>query len=369
MKLYIGLMSGTSMDGIDAALVDVETNALIAGLIYPYSEEARQLLNEVLSALHHPGRYSQLNTLLGREFGKAVLALLKTAPVTASQIIAIGSHGQTICHNTLESIPYTVQLGCGHTIAEMTSIPVVADFRTRDLVVGGQGAPFAPLYHQALFGDLYDPLAIINIGGIANLTYLERSKAVIGYDVGPGNCLMDAWIRQQLQQPYDKQGAWALSGKVIEQSLNSMMQDPFFQQSPPKSLGKEYFSNQWLARHFASDAVAEDVQATLLEFTARSIAESIKQQDPRLKQVFVCGGGVHNQALMARLQVLLPNHFIASTATVGIDPDYIEAQLFAWLADKTMTQSTVDLKSITGAKTPTILGAIYPVSSPINYCS
>ncbi|QRN03835.1 anhydro-N-acetylmuramic acid kinase [Legionella sp. MW5194] len=358
MNLFIGLMSGTSMDGIDAALVDLSTQALIEGLTIPYSSLARDAIQDVLEGRHTLASYSQLNTLLGREFAKAVHQLLKQTAIPHSRIKAIGSHGQTLCHNTQANIPYTVQLGCGHTIAELTGITVVADFRTRDLVLGGQGAPFAPIYHQALFSHLPLPLAVVNVGGLANLTWLNNHE-VSGFDTGPGNCLMDAWIRRHQHQPFDRQGVWAASGTVIDELLNGLLADPYFAQPAPKSLGKEYFNDAWLQTRLKPHYLPQDVQATLLAFTAMTVAASIRAQAITPNQVLICGGGAHNDQLLRVLQQQLPEITIQSTANIGINPDFIEAQLFAWLAEKALSGTPLDLSQVTGAKGRAVLGAIY----------
>lgn len=368
MKPYIGLMSGTSMDGIDAVIVDNTSNALIASLTRPYSESLKEALLEVSSKQDNDnplankslGYYSQLNTLIGREFAEATLELLANSSLSAEDIIAIGSHGQTLCHDSTAEIPYTVQLGCAHTIAEWTGIRVVADFRTRDLVVGGQGAPFAPLYHQALFRGKELPLAVINIGGIANMTYLPNIDDVYGFDTGPGNCLMDAWIRKHRGFYYDTTGDWAQSGKVIPELLDSLMQDAYFKKNPPKSLGKEYFSLGWLLSHLKASYKVEDVQATLLQLTAQSIAGTIQSLPLFPTKVLICGGGVYNQALLTVLASLLPGAQIISTAVYSIHPDFVEAQMMAWLAEKTILNTALNLSKITGAKSSTILGIIYP---------
>ena len=360
MRLFIGLMSGTSMDGIDAALVDVETNTLIAGITRPYGQRTQQWLRAVLGGEPStPAELSQLNTLLGREFAASVHQLLDTENINAHQIIAIGSHGQTICHDATADIPYTVQLGCGHTIAALTGIQVVADFRTRDLIMGGQGAPFAPVYHHALFGASVTPTAVVNIGGIANVTFLAPDVAVKGHDTGPGNCLMDAWIHKHQNKFYDEQGAWAATGCVIEPLLSSMLADPYFDLPAPKSLDKAYFSDAWLAQHLCAEYTSKDVQATLVAFTATTICQAINAAGLPIERVAICGGGVHNVTLLHAMRSQLPSLQIESTQCFGVDPDYLEAMMFAWLADKTVNQIPVNLTGITGAKQPSILGAIY----------
>ncbi len=360
MKLFIGLMSGTSMDGIDAALVDVSTNRLIAGITRAYSDKARQFLQAVLQGTQTgPAAISQLNTLIGREFADATNQLLEIANVKREHVIAIGSHGQTICHDATADIPYTLQLGCAHTIAELTGLTVIADFRTRDLVVGGLGAPFAPVYHHALFAKFDFPLAVVNIGGIANVSYLAPGQTISGYDIGPGNCLMDAWVKKHLGTPYDADGAWAATGGVIEPLLASLLADPYFKLAVPKSIGKEYFSEDWLLCHQYADYTAQDIQATLLALTATSISQAIQASNMQPKLIALCGGGAHNTMLQNALRKQLPEATVESTLMLGVDPDFLEAMMFAWLAEKTFNQIPVDLTHITGARNPAILGAVY----------
>ncbi len=354
-------MSGTSMDGIDVALVDINKNEFIYGTTFPYSSVIKEMLKESMALQPHDlGYFSQLHTLLGKEFAKAVLLLLEQSKQSAQNIIAIGSHGQTLCHDTTAAIPYTVQLGCPHTIAEMTGITVVADFRTRDLVIGGQGAPFAPIYHQAIFKDFNSPLAVVNIGGIANLTYLKNESEVIGYDVGPGNCLMDAWIYKCQGLDYDMDGNWAAKGSLVESLLNLLLQDQYFSRQAPKSIGKEYFSLDWLANYGGYNFKAIDIQATLLHLTAICITNNIKVLSPQPTHLFICGGGAHNKTLLQELTRLLPQINVLPTQEININPDFIEASMFAWLADKALNNVALNLRGITGATRPTILGAIYP---------
>lgn len=362
-NLFMGLMSGTSMDGIDAALVDLSTNQFIAGISLPYSTNTNNYLKAVLSGeLSTLKAFSQLNTLLGREFARVALHLLEKANLAAKSIQAIGSHGQTLCHDATADIPYTVQLGCAHTIAEITGITVVADFRPRDLIVGGQGAPFAPLYHQDLFKTQNYPLGIVNIGGIANLTHLIDETQVSGYDLGPGNCLMDAWIQKNLGYSYDESGNWAASGKVIYPLLENLLADPYFQRKQPKSIGKEYFSLAWLEQYLQENYEKADIQATLLMLTAKTIAQGIEQKIRVPQQILICGGGAHNLNLLNVLSNLLPGTKVASTESININPDFIEALMFAWLAEKTLTKTPLNLSQITGARHPVLLGAIYPGS-------
>lgn len=359
MRLFIGLMSGTSMDGIDAALLDVKTNTLIAGMTYPYTEPVKRRLRAVMDGDHVlPAELNQLHTLIGRAFAQAVHQLLNKTNTTPEQIVAIGSHGQTICHDATAEIPYTVQLGCAHTIAALTGIHVVADFRTRDLVMGGQGAPFAPLYHLEIFGK-DTPTAVINIGGIANVTFLSPDTAVSGYDTGPGNCLMDAWVYKHLSKSFDDNGAWGNTGTIIEPLLSSLLTDPYFTLPAPKSLDKAYFSEGWLAQHLRADYASQDVQATLVAFTATTISQAIKGSGFPIERIAICGGGVHNTTLLHAIRRYLPEQQIESTQYWGVDPDFLEAMMFAFLADKTVNHIPVDLTGITGAKRPLILGVSY----------
>lgn len=361
MTLYIGLMSGTSMDGIDAALVEQPSNKLVHGLTRKYSEEVRTALARVLSEpLISLSELCQLNTLVGRDFASAVQQLLSESGYSSQDIVAIGSHGQTICHDTRAVVPYTLQIGCGHTISTLTGITVVADFRTRDVVNGGEGAPFAPLYHHELFKKNKEPVAIVNVGGIANITYLAQNQITRGWDVGPGNCLMDAWIKKNKAKCYDEEGKWAAEGDVIRPLLNNLLSDPFFKQSSPKSIGKEYFSLSWLNNYLENGYKAVDVQATLLFLTASAIAVSI-QENPIIRKLYLCGGGTHNLHLLNTLSSLLPKIKVTSVRDLGVNPDYLEAMMFAWLAAQTMHSIPVELSAITGSKGKAILGAIYPI--------
>lgn len=361
MNLYIGLMSGTSMDGIDVALIDGSTQTFVTGITKPYTDNLKTLLCRLVDGYcDNIGQICQLNTLLGREFAEAALLLINQAKINVAHVKAIGSHGQTICHNTSGEIPYTLQLGCGHTIAEKTGITVVADFRSRDLVVGGQGAPFAPIYHQVLFNHIKKPLAIVNIGGISNISCIHNDDNVSGYDVGPGNCLMDAWIKRHLGKDYDSGGNWALSGHVITPLLELFQQDPYFSLLPPKSVGKEYFSLNWLESYLNNAYPPVDVQATLLELTAWGIARAIEDEAVDFSNLLVCGGGAHNKGLLKSLTRLLPRINVQSTEAYQINPDFIEASMFAWLAEKALNNTPTNMKAITGARTTTILGVIYP---------
>lgn len=360
MSLFIGLMSGTSMDGIDAALVDLSSNTLIEGITRDYSQEVQsQLANFSKTALISPIQLMQLNQRIGQDFANAVIDVLVKAQCKPEDIIAIGSHGQTLYHEPLNTIPTTLQLGCAHTIAARTGITTVADFRTRDLVLGGQGAPFAPCYHKILFEKQDLPLVLVNIGGIANITILRKNQAPIGHDTGPGNTLMDAWIKKYKNLTYDADGDWAREGQVIKPLLKHLLTDAYFKQASPKSIGTEYFSYDWLSAYLEPDYLPEDVQATLLSLTAASIATVIKTEAPECKRVALCGGGVHNTFLCEQLKQALPQCWVDSTKAFGVDPDYLEAMMFAWFAQQTIQNKTIDLTRITGANKAAVLGAVY----------
>ena len=349
------------MDGIDAALVDLPANRLVHGITKNYTDETKSKITDLIMGKNMTlADVCHVNTLVGREFASAVIDLLDVTNTNPNEVEAIGSHGQTVCHDPLSSIPYTLQLGCGHTISSMTGITVVADFRTRDLVNGGQGAPFAPLYHQELFAA-DEPIAIVNIGGIANATFITPKHATEGWDTGPGNCLMDAWIHLNSGKSYDDGGAWASQGTVIKSLLEQLLSDPFFSLSTPKSIGKEYFSIDWLNGHLQQEYKAVDIQSTLLALTAHSIATTILSRPLAVRHLYLCGGGTHNRQLQTVLASLLPGVEVASCADVGVNPDFLEAMMFAWLAAQTMQNQPVDLKAITGTKSLALLGAIYPI--------
>lgn len=360
MTIYLGLMSGTSMDGIDAALVDVETHQLLGGLTQAYSQEAYDKIQMLMTGDNISlAQIWQLNTLLGKEFAGAANALLQQSQYEHTAVVAIGSHGQTIQHDVSATTPYTIQLACPHTIAELTKLPVVADFRTRDLVVGGQGAPFAPLYHQALFGRSNEALAIVNIGGIANITFLSPKKPSYGYDTGPGNCLSDLWVQAQLGKKYDEYGGYAALGQIIPDLLRALLADPYLHLPHPKSICKSYFSLAWLQEKLKPIYEPQDVQATLLELTAQTIVQAVLNSETSVQYLGMCGGGAHNLRLLQRIQTLLPQIKVNSTQDLGVDPDFLEAMMFGWLAHQTLSGIPMDLRHITGASKPAILGAIY----------
>lgn len=367
-RSFIGLMSGTSVDGIDAALVDFDGDAPGARpvLRHVLTHAWDPALRARLVALGQQGGHltlddvGELDVAIGRGFADATLALLDAAGADAGGIVAIGSHGQTLRHRPHGALPFTLQLGCAATIAERTRITTVAGFRTRDVAAGGQGAPLVPALHAALLHDPRESRAVLNLGGIANLTLLPISGAVRGFDTGPANGLMDAWCLRHRGEAYDRDGAFAASGRCDAALLERLLADPWFAAPPPKSTGRDHFHLGWVDARLAGHESPADVQATLLELTARSVADALRAQQPATTRVIACGGGVHNPALMAALAARLPGARVESSAAHGLDPDAIEAMAFAWLARETLAGRPGNLASVTGAAGPRILGAIHP---------
>ena len=363
--LFIGLMSGTSMDGIDAALVDLSATPprLVATHAHPYPETLRSRLLETIR-LKDPltEDLSQLDDDVGTVFAEAVTTLLKAANTPASAIIAIGSHGQTIHHAPDATRPYSLQIGNPGHIARLTGIDVVADFRHADIEAGGQGAPLVPAFHAALLRSPIETRVVVNIGGIANITILpaDPAKPVTGFDTGPGNTLMDQWVWQQCGLPMDRDGHWAAGGRLNPGLLTCLRADPYFQQVPPKSTGREHFNLDWLSACLGEPgATAQDVHATLCELTAVSIAEAIVQFAGEPRRLLVCGGGVHNQELLRRLAAALEPLTVESTGVHGFDPDWVEAAAFAWLAQRHLAGKPGNLPEVTGADHPVVLGRLF----------
>ena len=358
---YIGLMSGTSLDGIDAVLAVPRGKSfqLKAALHRPFSPRLR----ERLLALQTPGpdelrRAAVAANQLTRAYAAAVRSLLSRARAAASGIAAIGCHGQTVRHQPGGG--YTLQLVNGALLAELTGIDVVCDFRGRDIAAGGEGAPLVPAFHNAAFRARGRSRAVVNIGGIANLTSLPARGPVTGFDCGPGNCLLDAWIGTRRHRRYDPGGAWAARGQVLPRLLEKLLADPYFRRRPPKSTGRETFNLAWLQRRLTRNLRAEDVQATLLELTARTIARAVQNHCADAREVLVCGGGARNRALIARLAALLPGRRVVVTDGAGISAEHVEALAFAWLARECLRRKPGNLPSVTGARGPRVLGAIYP---------
>ncbi|MCR4305061.1 MAG: anhydro-N-acetylmuramic acid kinase [Gallionella sp.] len=359
-ELYIGLMSGTSLDGIDAVLVDLSQPKPIQLDTHYLSFDGA--LKSDLLALHLPGhnelhRAQIIGNQLARLYAAAVAPLLAQARLSIKEVRAIGCHGQTIRHCPEHG--YSLQIGNAALLTELTGITVVSDFRNRDIAAGGQGAPLVPAFHDHMLRHPDIHRVIVNIGGISNLTNLPPHAAPSGFDCGPGNLLMDAWCMKHTGKPYDSNGAWAASGKVLPALLEKMLNEPFFSLPPPRSTGRDLFGMAWLQGKLEGDERTEDVQATLLELTCMTIAQSIRQYCGDAKEIYLCGGGAHNQTLFSRLAALLPDSSVQTVNVLGVDGDYLEAIAFAWLAQQTLHGKPGNLPLVTGAKHSCILGAIY----------
>lgn len=369
--LYIGLMSGTSLDGIDAVLAELGPNGetqLRGAVSAPFAPQLRQ----ALFVLQHPGeneihREHLAANALAIAYADAVKQLLTNNNLHPSDINAIGAHGQTIRHQAgpNNALAYTHQTLNPALLAELTGIAVIADFRSRDLAAGGHGAPLVPVFHAQQFASNKNT-AVLNLGGIANLTLLPQNGEVTGFDCGPGNMLMDAWITKHQGHAFDRDGAWATQGKVIDSLLERMLADPFFAKVPPKSTGRDYFHLQWLEKYIGIHGFnAEDIQATLLVLTVTTVLQSIRLYAPQTEVLILCGGGVRNTALLSALQDHAKDLFkhpleIRSSEASGIDPQLVEALAFAWLAWAHRTKRPANLPAVTGASGPRILGACYP---------
>lgn len=374
-RLYVGLMSGTSMDGIDCALArcDERGTTLLATYEHPIPPATKQRIVEI----SRPGdneieRMGALDRELGHLFAKATLSLLSKEQVPSTEVCAIGSHGQTIRHHPPSSHQpseqgFTLQIGDPNTIAQSTGITTVADFRRRDIAVGGEGAPLAPAFHAAAFAKAGHTRAIVNIGGIANVSLLHSEGQVLGFDTGPGNTLLDHWINRQLGQAYDKDGQWSAAGSIRPDLLARLLEHDYLSQSGPRSTGKEVFNLAWLDECLAdlsSPATPQEVQSTLAEFSAESIARGIAQCEVPVSEVYVCGGGARNSDLMRRLAAKLGTATLETTASLGIEPEWVEAAAFAWLAWRSMAQLAGNIPAVTGAQEEVILGGIYPGARP-----
>jgi anhydro-N-acetylmuramic acid kinase len=365
-SLYIGLMSGTSMDGIDAAMVQFGDRRcrVIATYSHQYAEELRTAL---LSATRDPERCTvdmvgRLDNWVGESFRDAALNLMTEAATDADKIVAIGSHGQTIRHQPRIDRPFTFQIGDPNIIAAGTGVTTVADFRRRDLALGGEGAPLLPPFHHWLFADSDSNRVVLNVGGIANITILPAgSDEATGFDTGPGNTLLDAWIQVSKGQKFDRDGGWAKSGKISSELLNLLLRDPYFALPPPKSTGFEYFNLMWLRQALSEigDIAAADVQATLCALTARTVADAIGNHAPATDELLVCGGGIDNSELIRWIASALPAIQVHSTADFGLEPDWVEAAAFAWLAKRCLDGEYGNLPAVTGASRAAILGGIY----------
>lgn len=368
---YIGLMSGTSLDGVDGVLTVFASEAgppaqTLAHVHLPFSDELRaQLMILQAPSDNEIDLEAQAANALATRYAQCVRQLLVQSGLGTQAVAAVGVHGQTIRHRP--ELGYTRQTNNPALLAELCGIDVVADFRSRDIAAGGQGAPLVPAFHQAFFGSDQECRVVINIGGIANISLLRPgSETIIGFDTGPGNALMDLWIARHRQLGYDDQGAWAAGGKLLEPLLARMLAEPYFRLPPPKSTGRDLFHALWLQTQLAQQghADAADVQRTLCELTACSIANAIAERAPDAKRVFVCGGGAFNTFLLKRLAARLQPHgleiAVETTAVLGVPPTEVESLAFAWLARQFMLRQPGNLPSVTGARGPRILGALYP---------
>lgn len=364
-EIYVGVMSGTSLDGVDVAIVDFSQfpPQVLHCQSNPYPEPMHQALRELCQS-----QSASLDTLfsldaqLGEHYATEVESALKTAALDPGRVVAIGSHGQTIRHSPDSATAYTVQIGDPNRLTALCGITTVADFRRKDIALGGQAAPLAPAFHQFLFRSESEDRVVINIGGIANITRLaaDPGSPVLGFDTGPGNTLIDLWSSRQLGKKFDDGGGWARSGSPIDSMLNQMLtSEPYFVLSAPKSTGTEYFNPNWLAPFLRDDYAAEDVQATLVELTAVTLAEAIRGLPAMPANCYVCGGGAHNTYLLERIGRTMPECGVQTTAALGLDPDYVEAMAFAWLARERINLRTGSLADVTHARRAAILGGVY----------
>jgi anhydro-N-acetylmuramic acid kinase len=359
-ELYAGLMSGTSLDGVDAVLLDLAgpKPAALGHVHRPFAPALRTELLALNAAA--PGELERAALCandLARAYAAAVSDLLAGASLAPDALRAIGCHGQTVRHRP--EAGYTLQIGNAALLAELAGIRVVADFRSRDVAAGGQGAPLAPAFHAVLFASASEDRVALNLGGIANLSWLAADGRVAGFDCGPGNCLMDLWAQRHLRQAHDENGAWAAGARADAGLLGALLAEAYFSLPPPKSTGRDLFNARWLESRLPPDSDPQIVQATLLELTARSVAQAIRQNFPGARRLIACGGGVRNGALMARLGALLSPLPVDSSARHGLDPSQVEAAAFAWLAQQTLRGKPGNVPAVTGARGPRILGAVY----------
>jgi anhydro-N-acetylmuramic acid kinase len=375
MSLFIGLMSGTSLDGVDGVLAELDPGArgpnamrVLAYRQAGFPDELRARLLRLNSRgddeLHHAALAA--NALV-RIYAEVVDALLRQSTLIPAQVRAIGAHGQTVRHRPQEfdGTGYTLQLMNGALLAELSGIDVVCDLRSRDVAAGGQGAPLVPALHDALFAMPGEDVAVLNLGGIGNLTLLPAEGVVRGFDCGPGNALMDLWSQRHQGHAYDAQGRWAATGQIVVPLLQRLLSEPFLRRVPPKSTGRDLFNAAWLdtaLQDMATTVATADVQATLAEFSARAAADALKLHAPRTRRLLVCGGGAFNDHLMQRLATHLPDMVVASSALAGVPPLQVEALAFAWLAQAFVSRQPGNLPAVTGARGPRVLGAFYPAT-------
>ena len=357
--IFIGLMSGTSLDGADAVACRFAADKVeFLGHAYlPYPAALRKYLLDLLTAGDNElVRCGQAGIHLAHFYARVIDKLLKEQALNRSDICAIGVHGQTIRH--CPELGFTVQLNNPALIAELTGIDIIADFRSRDMAAGGEGAPLVPAFHASIFSSP-DPRAIVNIGGIANTTLLKDGQ-ILGFDCGPGNTLMDCWVQKHCGLLFDEDGRWAMKGKIVPELLQALLTDPYFSRKPPKSTGREYFNEDWMRARFPrlAELPPQDVQRTLVKLTAETILEAISQNQPQTKEIFICGGGALNPLLMEELQA--GPYKVQSTAALGVDPMYVESMAFAWLAYRFVNKKAGNLPAVTRARGERILGALYP---------
>lgn len=363
MALFLGLISGTSMDAIDAALVDFDVSPL--SLIAASATQLEPHLKaRVAAVIDTPDQVSldeigQLDVAVAQAFAHCGLQLLREAGVSPSSVSAIGTHGQTLRHRPDVEFPFTWQIGDPNTVCEMTGITVVGDLRRRDVAAGGQGAPLLPVFHDQIFRSDTEDRVILNLGGIANMTLLKRGELVAGWDTGPANRLLDAWIARHRPLAFDENGAWGGSGRCDPALLGALMEEPYLKLEPPKSTGRELFNLGWLESRLGhASRRPEDVQATLLEYTAATVAADVRRHAPDAA-VYACGGGAHNSALLAAVERRLAPNRMATTEALGLDPDYVEAIAFGWFARRTLHGLSSNAPTVTGARGPRVLGGIY----------
>ena len=364
--LCIGLMSGTSLDGVDGLLVEfpVEAPQQMRVLAHQHQPFSAALRDELL-ALNTPGGVDELHrtalaaNALARSYADVVAQVLESSGHHPKDITALGAHGQTVRHRPgeFDGCGYTSQLLNAALLAEQTGIAVVSDLRSRDVAAGGQGAPLVPAFHREQFGQVGRDIAVLNIGGISNISLLGATGMTSGFDCGPGNCLMDLWVAEHLRRPFDDGGRWAASGGVVPGLLADLLAEPYFALPPPRSTGRDLFNRAWLNRRLTADLAAQDVQATLLELSAQSIVQCVPLST---QELLVCGGGALNTTLMARLQALLPSIAVQPTDTRGLPALQVEAAAFAWLAMRFVQGRPGNLPAVTGAVGPRVLGALYP---------
>lgn len=366
--LYVGAISGTSVDGLDLSLLEAtDPPKILAGRTVPIPSDLSRLLKSLGSGeVAGLDQFGDADHRLGALIGDSIVEFLADLSLTADRITAIGSHGQTVRHRPDGPAPFSLQIGDPNLIAEITGIDTIADFRRRDMAAGGQGAPLVPPFHDALFRTPEEDRTVLNIGGIANISYLpsDLNAPIMGFDTGPGNAMLDAWVERHSGAPYDRGGAWAQSGSIDRELLARLLADAFFEAEPPKSTGKELFNLSWLARCDVElpRRNPADVQATLAELTATTVAEAIRRWAPATVRVIVCGGGRLNEHLMQRLGVCIAPIPVVPTESFNYGGDWIEAAAFAWLAHRTMIGQAGSDRAITGARASRVLGGFYPKS-------